>query len=161
MFAQQREQGMGVELDTLAREADALARVLHALEEEHDALVTSDAGRLESAIADKNAALEGYLSAKSDREARGMGDDLGSAVGNNPQLSAGQRATGLELVGTIRTAGEHCKTLNQRNGMLISALRDRTQQAINIVRGGDSGVTLYGQQGNAHLDNGSRVLGTA
>ena len=161
MFAQQREQGMGVELDTLAREADALARVLHALEEEHDALVTSDAGRLESAIAYKNAALEGYLSAKSDREARGMGDDLGSAVGNNPQLSAGQRATGLELVGTIRTAGEHCKTLNQRNGMLISALRDRTQQAINIVRGGDSGVTLYGQQGNAHLDNGSRVLGTA
>ena len=90
-----------------------------------------------------------------------MGDDLSGAVGNNPQLSAGQRATGMELVGTIRAAGEHCKTLNQRNGMLISALRDRTQQAINIVRGGGSGVTLYGQQGNAHLDNGSRVLGTA
>ena len=47
------------------------------------------------------------------------------------------------------------------NGMLISALRDRTQQAINIVRGNDTGVTLYGQQGNAHLDGGSRVLGTA
>ena len=161
MFAQAQESVMGPELDSLAREADALAKVLHALEAEQDALVNSDAGRLEDAIADKNAALDGYLSAKTDREARILDEDLSGAVANHPQLSAGQRATGMELVGSIRAARQDCKAPNQRNGMLISALRDRTQQAIHIVRGGDSGLTLYGQQGNAHLDNGSRVLGTA
>ena len=148
-------------LDTLAREAEALTRVLHALEEEHDALVTSETERLESAIADKNEALEGYMTAKSAREAEGITQNLQATVASHPQLSAGQRATGVELASTIRLAGESCKTLNHRNGMLISALRDRTQQAINIVRGSDVGVTLYGQQGNAHLDGGSRVLGTA
>ena len=147
-------------LDTLAREAEALTRVLHALEEEHDALVNSDAERLESAIADKNDALEGYMTAKNAREADGISQNL-QAVASHPQLSAGQRATGVELASTIRVAGESCKTLNHRNGMFIAALRDRTQQAINIVRGNDMGVTLYGQQGNAHLDGGSRVLGTA
>ena len=148
-------------LDTLSREAEALTRVLHALEEEHDALVSSDAQRLESAIADKNSALESYMTAKSAREAEGIAQNLQASAANHPQLSAGQRATGVELASTIRTAGESCKTLNHRNGMLISALRDRTQQAINIVRGNDVGVTLYGQQGDAHLDGGSRVLGTA
>jgi len=146
----------------LAREAEALTRVLHALEAEHDALITSDAERLESAIADKNDALEGYMTAKSAREAVGITQNLETVTNPNPpQLSAGQRATGFELSSAIRVAGESCKSLNHRNGMLISALRDRTQQAINIVRGNDTGVTLYGQQGNAHLDGGSRVLGTA
>ena len=160
MLAAAEQDTLSPGLDTLAREAEALTRVLHALEAEHDALITSDAERLESAIADKNAALEGYMTAKSAREAVGITQNL-ETVTNHPQLSAGQRATGVELGSAIRVAGESCKTLNHRNGMLISALRDRTQQAINIVRGNDTGVTLYGQQGNAHLDGGSRVLGTA
>lgn len=160
MLAAAEQDTLAPGLDTLAREAEALTRVLHALEAEHDALVTSDAERLESAIADKNDALEGYMTAKSAREAASTSQNLES-LASHPQLSAGQRATGVELTSTIRLAGESCKTLNHRNGMLISALRDRTQQAINIVRGNDTGVTLYGQQGNAHLDGGSRVLGTA
>ena len=160
MLAAAEQDTLAPGLDTLAREAEALTRVLHALEAEHDALITSDAERLESAIADKNDALEGYMTAKSAREAVGITQNL-ETVTNHPQLSAGQRATGFELSSAIRVAGESCKTLNHRNGMLISALRDRTQQAINIVRGNDTGVTLYGQQGNAHLDGGSRVLGTA
>ncbi len=160
MFASAEQDTLAPGLDTLAREAEALTRVLHALEAEHDALVNSDAERLENAIADKNDALEVYMTAKSTREAEGISQNLQS-MANHPRLSAGQRATGVELASTIRVAGESCKTLNHRNGMLISALRDRTQQAINIVRGNDTGVTLYGQQGNAHLDGGSRVLGTA
>ena len=152
---------MAPELDTLAREADALARVLHALEEEHHALISSDAQRLESAIADKNSALDGYMNAKSAREANGLEQNFQGAVAQHPGFSAGQRATGMELASAIRTAGESCKALNHRNGMLISALRDRTQQAIKIVRGGESGVTLYGSQGNARPDSDSRVLGTA
>ena len=160
MLAAAEQDTLAPGLDTLAREAEALTRVLHALEAEHDALITSDAERLESAIADKNDALEGYMTAKSAREAVGITQNL-ETVTNHPQLSAGQRATGVELSSAIRVAGESCKTLHHRNGMLISALRDRTQQAINIVRGNDTGVTLYGQQGNAHLDGGSRVLGTA
>jgi len=161
MLGAARQENMAPELDTLAREAEALARVLNALEEEHDALVSSDAQRLESAIADKNQALDGYLSAKSAREANGLDQNLRNTVAEHPRLSAGQRATGLELASAIHTAGENCKALNQRNGMLISALRDRTQQAIKIVRGGEVGVTLYGSQGNANPDGGSRVLGTA
>ena len=160
MFAAAEQNTSAPGLDTLAREAEALTRVLHALEAEHDALVNSDAEQLESAIAEKNEALEVYMTAKSTREAEGSSQNLQS-VANHPRLSSGQRATGVELASTIRAAGESCKTLNHRNGMLISALRDRTQQAINIVRGNDTGVTLYGQQGNAHLDGGSRVLGTA
>ena len=160
MFAAAEQNTSAPGLDTLAREAEALTRVLHALEAEHDALVNSDAEQLESAIAEKNEALEVYMTAKSTREAEGSSQNLQS-VANHPRLSSGQLATGVELASTIRAAGESCKTLNHRNGMLISALRDRTQQAINIVRGNDTGVTLYGQQGNAHLDGGSRVLGTA
>ena len=161
MLAAAQETMIAPELDTLAQEAEALARVLHALEEEHNALVSSDAQRLESAIADKNSALDGYMSAKSAREAKGLDQNLHTKVAQHPALSAGQRATGLELASAIRAAGESCKALNHRNGMLISALRDRTQQAISIVRGNECGVTLYGSQGNASQEGGSRVLGTA
>ena len=53
MLAAAEQDTLAPGLDTLAREAEALTRVLHALEAEHDALITSDAERLESEIADK------------------------------------------------------------------------------------------------------------
>lgn len=152
---------LGPELDVLSKEAEALTAVLQCLEEEHSALVENDASRLEDAVTDKNAALDRYLQAKSDREARGLGNNIRDAIANHPQLSAGQRASGIELASAMRAAGESCKKLNQRNGMLISALRDHTQRALSMVRGADVGVTLYGQHGNTDPESGSRVLGTA
>ena len=104
MLAAAEQDTLAPGLDTLAREAEALTRVLHALEAEHDALITSDAERLESAIADKNDALEGYMTAKSAREAVSTSQNL-ETLASHPQLSAGQRATGVELTSTIRLAG--------------------------------------------------------
>lgn len=152
---------LGPELDVLSREAEALTEVLKALEEEHSALISSDAARLERAIEDKNQALDRYMSAKATRESQGIASDIKDAIANHPRLSEGQRASGIELATAMLVAGEQCKHMNQRNGMLISALREHTQRALTIVRGGESGITLYGQQGRTDQDAGSRVLGTA
>lgn len=155
------DQNLGSELDILSREAEELSTVLRALEEEHSALVENDPQRLEEAVSEKNAALDRYMVTKAEREAKGISDNITQAIASHPKLSAGQRASGIEIASALRATGEHCKKLNQRNGMLISALRDHTQRAMNIVRGGESGVTLYGQQGNTDQNGGSRVLGRA
>lgn len=159
---QQGTAALGPELDFLSREAEALTVVLKALEEEHAALISNDPARLESAVSEKNSALDRYMAAKASREAQGISDNIKDAIANHPRLSEGQRASGIELATAMRAAGENCQKLNQRNGMLIHALRDHTKRALNLVRGGESGVTLYGQQGRADdPDAGSRVLGTA
>ena len=67
----------------------------------------------------------------------------------------------MALASQLRIAGEQCQHLNQRNGMLIAGLRERTQSALGILRSGESSVTLYGQQGEAAQDMGSRIIGTA
>ena len=148
-------------LNTLAREAEALSNVLFALEAEHQALTHGDAVALESAVADKARALAAHSDARQHRESAGIGPNIQSAVEQNSSFDANQRAAGLALASQLRTAGEQCKQLNQRNGMLIAGLRERTQSALGILRSGESGVTLYGQQGEAARDMGSRVLGTA
>ena len=161
MLGQTAHASLGPELDVLSKEAEALASVLKALEEEHDALISSDPQRVEDAVKRKNEALDGYMSAKTQRESMGISNSIRDAIANHPHLSAGQRASGIELASAMRAAGEHCKTLNQRNGILISALREHTTRALNLVRGNESGVTLNGQQGNADSEMGSRILGTA
>ena len=151
------------ELDTLSREAEALTQILKALEEEHSALINSQAERLEAAIAKKNTALENYAAAKTARESTGLTESIHDAITNHPNLSTEQRTTGIELASAIRITGENCKRLNQRNGMLISSLRDHTQRALNLVRNNDEpNVLLYSQQGDTNTDNGGcRTLGTA
>ena len=152
---------LGSELDILSREAEELTAVLRALEDEHSALVENDPERLEGAVSQKNAALDRYMATKAQREAKGLTDNITAAIANHPKLTEGQRASGIEIASSLRSTGESCKELNQRNGVLISALRDHTQRALNVVRGGESGVTLYGQQGNANQDVEGRVLGRA
>ena len=50
---------------------------------------------------------------------------------------------------------------NQRDGMLIAGLRERTRSALSLLRPDAANVTLYGEQGSAEDTMGSRFLVSA
>jgi flagellar biosynthesis/type III secretory pathway chaperone len=149
------------ELSLLAQEADALSAVLHALEAEHAALLEGDAEALETAVAAKQTALSNHAQISRQRESAGLRNSITDYVRQHPKLTNGQRVTGMEIADRLRATGENCQALNQRNGRLIAGLRERTQSALTVLRAGEVGVMLYGQQGESSKDMGSRVLGTA
>ncbi len=154
------QQPLAPEFALLAQEAETLTEMLRALEQEHDALIEGDSARLEEAVAAKAAALELHAQLRAQREARGLTDISHDAIAQRPDLNEGQKATGLELIERLRASGVACQKLNNRNGMMISSLKDRTHRALTVLRGAPD-VTLYGNRGNADPDMGSRVLGTA
>lgn len=149
------------ELNALVKEADALSTVLHALEAEHEALLEGDSGKLEDAVARKQMALAEHAATAQERESLGLAQNITQSIKENRNLTDSERAQGLALASQLRSAGADAKQKNQRNGMLIAGLRERTSAALGILRPGESGITLYGQQGQANQDLGSRILGRA
>ena len=148
------------EIALLAEEARTLSDVLQALELEHDALIEGDALQLEQAVAQKTSALDAHARLRAQREQIGLKSLSAAELTARANLSEGQRLSGLQLVDQLRTAGDACQRLNNKNGMMIAGLRDRTHRALSVLRGTPD-VTLYGNRGSTDPDMGSRVLGTA
>jgi len=73
----------------------------------------------------------------------------------------GLKDAALANIDALRENGARSKNANQRNGMLIAGLRERTRTALGLLRPDAANVTLYGQGGSAEDTMGSRLLGSA
>ncbi|UZP73779.1 hypothetical protein E0F26_03050 [Candidatus Paraluminiphilus aquimaris] len=145
----------------LANELETLTRVVETLDIEHEALLGSDAARLEQAVAAKQRAIAAHAQARHARESLGLRDNLKQQVDSHPGFFNGLKDTALTNIEALREKAAVSKNANQRNGMLVAGLRERTRTALNILRPDAANVTLYGQGGSAEDTMGSRLLGSA
>ena len=147
--------------EALAYELDTLTRVVETLDIEHEALMGSDAERLEQAVAAKQRAIAAHAQARHAREVLGLKDNLQQQVESHPGFFNGLKDAALANIDALRENGARSKNANQRNGMLIAGLRERTRTALGLLRPDAANVTLYGQGGSAEDTMGSRLLGSA
>ena len=147
--------------NALTHELEMLRQVIETLDIEHDALLGSDAERLEQAVAAKQRAIAAYAQARHAREALGLKDNLRQQVESHPGFFNGLKDAALTSIDALRENGARSKNANQRNGMLIAGLRERTRTALGLLRPDATNVTLYGQGGSAEDTMGSRLLGSA
>lgn len=145
----------------LQYELETLTQVVETLDIEHEALMDSDAERLEQAVAAKQRAIAMHAQARHEREKLGLKEGLRAQVESHPGLFNGLRDRALTCVDELRNKGEASKKANQRNGMLIAGLRERTRTALTLLRPDAANVTLYGNRGSAEDTMGSRLLGSA
>ena len=145
----------------LVRELETLTQVVETLDIEHEALLGSDAERLEQAVAAKQRAIAAHAQARHEREALGLRENLRAQIESHPGLFNGLKAQALDTVDVLREKGAASKNANQRNGMLIAGLRERTRSALTLLRPDAANVTLYGNRGSAEDTMGSRLLGSA
>ena len=145
----------------LVRELETLTQVVETLDIEHEALLGSDAERLEQAVAAKQRAIAAHAQARHERETLGLRENLRAQIESHPGLFNGLKAQALDTVDVLREKGTASKNANQRNGMLIAGLRERTRSALTLLRPDAANVTLYGNRGSAEDTMGSRLLGSA
>ena len=147
--------------EALAHELETLTRVVETLDIEHEALLGSDAERLEQAVAAKQRAIAAHAQARHERETLGLRENLRAQIESHPGFFNGLKAQALDTVDVLREKGAASKNANQRNGMLIAGLRERTRSALTLLRPDAANVTLYGNRGSAEDTMGSRLLGSA
>ena len=145
----------------LVRELETLTQVIETLDIEHEALLGSDAERLEQAVAAKQRAIAAHAQARHERETLGLRENLRAQIESHPGFFNGLKAQALDTVDVLREKGAASKNANQRNGMLIAGLRERTRSALTLLRPDAANVTLYGNRGSAEDTMGSRLLGSA
>ena len=145
----------------LEYEVETLTQVVETLDIEHEALMGSHAERLEQAVAAKQRAIATHAQARHEREQLGLKEGLRTQIESHPDLVNELRDRALACVDKLREKGEASKSANQRNGMLIAGLRERTRSALTLLRPGAANVTLYGNRGSAEDTMGSRLLGSA
>ena len=113
----------------LVRELETLTQVVETLDIEHEALLGSDAERLEQAVAAKQRAIAAHAQARHERETLGLRENLRAQIETHPGFFNGLKAQALDTVDVLREKGAASKNANQRNGMLIAGLRERTRSA--------------------------------
>ena len=145
----------------LVRELETLTQVVETLDIEHEALLGSDAERLEQAVAAKQRAIAAHAQARHERETLGLRENLRAQIESHPGFFNGLKAQALDTIDVLREKGAASKNANQRNGMLIAGLRERTRSALTLLRPDAANVTLYGNRGSAEDTMGSRLLGSA
>ena len=146
---------------SLKAELETLTQVVETLDIEHDALMGSDAERLEQAVAAKQRAIAAHAKARYEREQLGLRENLTAQIETHPGFFNGLKEQTLNCLDELRNKGIDSKNANQRNGMLISGLRERTRSALTLLRPDAANVTLYGNRGSADDTMGSRLLGSA
>lgn len=123
--------------EVLAREVAAVRSVLDTLGRESAALLERDASVL---LAVSNAKAEAVA------RAAVLGQQRQTLLEENPDIGSAGVAAALEQ---LRELATECRQRNEANGLMIRGQRRRIEGALNILRGGQPGVDLYGRDGGA------------
>jgi flagellar biosynthesis/type III secretory pathway chaperone len=148
-------------ISALGNELRSLTHLLDMIGIEHEALLGTDAERLEQAVVAKQNAITSHLKSKSDRENLGLRDSLREQLETHPELVNGLREEALMIVNQLSDLALKSKNLNIRNGKLISGLKERATTSLHVLRPEAASITLYGDGGSAENTMGSRLLGSA
>ena len=145
----------------LQAEIATLGRIAALLDEEHAALLGSDAEALESITTRKNSAIAAHQAQQEQRfswmTAAGVARD--SSLDTLLDQAGGPPACATLASELAELAGE-CQLRNRRNGGLIVRLQDRTRSALDILRREESS-NIYSLSGAREQQTDSRTLGKA
>ncbi|MBL8197533.1 MAG: flagellar protein FlgN [Chromatiales bacterium] len=124
--------------EIVAEEAAAMRGVLEILGQESAALLARDVG-----------ALPGISNSKADAVARAadLGQQRQALLQENVDPAQGGVVT--SALAQLRALALECRQLNEANGLMIRSQRRRLEGALNILRGGQPGVDVYGRDGAA------------
>jgi flagellar biosynthesis protein FlgN len=129
---------LGARLQAIvAEETAAMRAVLEILGRESAALLARDVG-----------ALPGISNSKADAVARAanLGQQRQALLQETPDPGQAGMTSALAQ---LRTLALECRQLNEANGLMIRSQRRRLEGALNILRGGQPGVDVYGRDGAA------------
>ncbi len=121
--------------DLVTEEVVAVRGVLELLRRESAALLRRDAGDL---LVISNSKAEAVARAAS------LGRQRQTLLQENPDLDQAGMAAALEQLHKLAT---QCRQQNEANGLMIRGQRRRIECALNILRGGQPGVDIYGRDG--------------
>jgi flagellar biosynthesis/type III secretory pathway chaperone len=118
--------------ELIEREIAALGVVEAALHDERQALETRDAAALLAATERKAAALAAAA---------------GLTAGSGPLAGTGAAATGSPRHAALRALVRRCRELNEANGALIRAQRQRVEGLLAVLTGGAATPATYQADG--------------
>lgn len=160
--------GPVTELESIiTQQVAAAGRMREALGQEQRVLGQHDADGLGRVTAAKTAALEALEGLECRRR------DLCARIGCGPgpaDLAAwldaqrdrhGGAGPLMELWAELARLLAECRRQNQTNGMAVSTLQRRVQQALNLVRTGSSEPAAYGPTGGTLNGPGARAIARA
>ena len=113
--------------EALAHELETLTQVVETLDIEHEALMGSDAERLEQAVAAKQRAIAAHAQARHAREALGLKDNLQQQVESHPGFFNGLKDRALEHVDALRENGAKSKNAMHIHSVYKLPLQLQTQ----------------------------------
>jgi flagellar biosynthesis/type III secretory pathway chaperone len=140
----------------IAEQRTASRLLLEALDREKSALIGRDAQLLADAAASKQAALERIEQLEGERRRLAEVLDSGPTGTDMRQLLDRLAAAlpGQRRVNELRSGWNallemlrQCRDFNVRNGQLVAALQWRSQQTLNLLRGGTGEVSTYSSTG--------------
>lgn len=148
----------------LDQELAAVADVLVALEAESRALADRDPAALATAVARKTAAL-GRAAGLEDQRRELLGSHAGPEHRDDPASlpdARGGKDTAIAgQLGRLKDLARRCRDLNDRNGALIRAQRQRVEGSLSLLQGGRQGgsqgrAETYGPDGSTRSGAGRR-----
>ena len=68
---------------------------------------------------------------------------------SSPTTSSSLQSDDVAAIDELRELAATCRQQNEANGLMIRGQRRRIEGALNILRGGQSGLDIYGRDGAA------------
>ena len=145
----------------LKREAELVVRFRNTLLREQEVLRSGITEGLAEISTEKLSLVESLNNAEAERARALFSSDDGIVdiqawLSSHPQ----ERESALlwkELLDVAREARE----INELNGKLINTLHQKTSDALSILTQGHTNRSLYGSDGQASLNTGSRIIDSA
>ncbi|MEM1404356.1 MAG: flagellar protein FlgN [Pseudomonadota bacterium] len=146
----------------LTQELATLAVLKAILDEESSALLADNAESLEQITERKNNAIAAHAAQQTQRVQWMASAGIPSNAGLTDAVAIAGSTPRLEsLRADLTSLAEECAGLNRHNGGLIRRLQERTQGALNILRGNENHGDVYSLSGAKAPQGGSRTLGKA
>ncbi|TCO76627.1 flagella synthesis protein FlgN [Chromatocurvus halotolerans] len=146
--------------DMLQAQRECATQLLQILERERAALDDGDLVAMDTASADKTAALAGMEQLKSREDQLLAGTPF-----SNSDTPFEQALAWCDASGAVRAVREDvsrlmidCDRSNRRNGLLVQHRLNYVRRAIDILHAAHAETLVYGPDGMAHSGGSSRLL---
>ena len=149
--------------DLLQEELNCLKRLLQILEQEQQALLSSDAPAIEALSLEKQQALAQQAQATQARLVHAQqqtGDASEAGLHQLIQQAADKDSLSSQL-SEITSLAQQCQAQNRANGRLINQKQEQAQSVLNILRQSDTNTATYSGQGDTARSSQTRSLGKA
>ena len=149
--------------DLLQEDLNCLKRLLQILEQEQQALLSSDAPAIEALSLEKQQALAQQAQATQARlvHAQQQAGDASEAGLHQLIQQAADKDSLSSQLSEITSLAQQCQAQNRANGRLINQKQEQAQSVLNILRQSDTNTATYYGQGDTARSSQTRSLGKA